>query len=179
MLLRGKLLRVTNAFAEFGWPPRLWCDPDDVQARYRELAPTRHPDHCQGHQEPLRNLNQARSILLSHPARIQHFLALRSGQHELTAPFQPDFDSFAHVANLCQQAAQLPPNSPPEKLLAELKATTTEIEKKLHDLDDSLRALSATPAPPSARLLPIAEEYQFLLRWKKSLHEARTSLLLR
>jgi len=188
--LRGKLFRVTDAFAEFGVEKRPWLDPGALLSRYHELAAVRHPDKCGGDPLPLARLNEARGILGSAPSRLRHLLALTASPEMAGKIFEPDFGLFAHVGSLAKRAEQISEKRASSPLAAavaraeaaslqkEISQALARIDLQIHALEEKVRSMDAIwpdVAPQDVSLL--AEEFSFLEKWRQSLRTARTRLL--
>jgi curved DNA-binding protein CbpA len=175
---------VTDAFAEFGWEQRPWLDPEAVQTRYHELAALRHPDKCGGDPLPLARLNEARGILASHAARLRLLLITAASPPDDSKKFQPDFELFSQIGTLVTKADQFSASYDPESgqetspLESEISRAIRHIQLQIHGLEEKIRALDTMwPNVPSTDLALLAEEFSFLIKWRKSLREARTRLL--
>jgi len=181
---------VTDAFAEFGVEKRLWLDPVALQSRYHELASVRHPDKCGGDPLPLARLNEARRILSSPPLRIGHLLAL-SGLPEISErKFAPDFELFSLVGSLARNAEQLSETRDSSPLAAavvrveaaslqkKISSALDQINLQLDALEKKICAMDqAWPDVAPLDLALLADEFSFLMKWRKSLRAARTRLL--
>jgi curved DNA-binding protein CbpA len=190
LFLRGKLFRVTDAFAEFGVEKRPWLDPVALQSRYHELAVVRHPDKCGGDPLPLARLNEARRILASPPARLAHLLALTCSQEMAAKKFEPDFELFSQVGTLAERAAHISEKCDSSPLAAavvgaeaaslrkEISPALDRIDLRIHALEKKIRFMDASwPDVAPQDLTLLAEEFSFLMKWRQSLRAARTRLL--
>ena len=190
MFLRGKLFRVTDAFAEFGVEKRPWLDPVMLQSRYHELAAVRHPDKCGGDPLPLARLNEARRILASPPARLGHLLALTAKTGMADKKFGPDFELFSLVGTLTKKAEQISEKRDASPLAAavvraeagllqkEISSALDRINLQIHELEKKVRAMDTIwPDVLPQDLSFLAEEFSFLIKWRQSLRAARTRLL--
>ncbi|MEI8311873.1 MAG: hypothetical protein WCH98_14080 [Verrucomicrobiota bacterium] len=178
-----KLIHVTDAFAEFGVERRPWLDPAVLQSRYHELAAVRHPDKCGGDPLPLACLNEARAILTSPPLRLRHLLALDGSRGAPAEKFHPDFELFSHVGTLTKKAEQLSGKmaaaSPAEaaSLQKQISAALDRINLRMDALERKIRLLNEGWPDVNPQVLPpVADEFSFLIKWRKSLRSARTCL---
>jgi curved DNA-binding protein CbpA len=190
LLLRGKLFRVTDAFAEFGMERRPWLDPAALQSRYHELAVIRHPDKCGGDPRPLSRLNEARRILSSPPLRLRHLLDLTSPTGPIMEHFTPDFEQFARAGSLAKRAEQISAQNASSPLAAavaragcaslqkEIAAALDRINLRLEALERIIQSLDASWPDVAPQDIPLlAEEFSFLNKWRQSLRSAQTRLV--
>lgn len=188
--MRRKLFRVNDAFAEFGIGRRLWVAPEAVRSRYHELAALRHPDKCAGDPLPMSRLNEARSILASHPLRLLHLLDLTGSDPTGPGKYEPDFELFARVGLLTKKAERLCANSSSSPLAAavnraefstlqeEIALMLDKIAGRIGLLEQKLQAMdSLWPEVQKNEIRTLADEFTFLKKWRQLLLSAQTLLL--
>ena len=188
--MRGKLFRVKDAFAEFGFERRPWLEPVILQSRYHELAALRHPDKCGGDPLPMTRLNTARHILAVPSTRLLHLLELTGRQPMGTKNFSPDFEWFARVGSLAKKATTLCAGKPSSPLAlavrrAEIAALQKEISRRIEEtnkrifsLEKTLRALdSRWPDVTPDEIRTLADEFPFVTKGHQLLRDAQTLLL--
>lgn len=183
---------MTDAFAELGVPRRPLLDPSLVEARFRELAASSHPDRNGGDPAALTRLNAARKTLSSDASRLRHLLEITFPAFTPEAGFSPDFEMFSLVGTLSRSAEalaakrDLATSSIAAALLQQetlalqnsLQAAAETLAARQRDLLEKICALDARwPDVPAADLAGLAENAAYCEKWSESLRRAGVRLL--
>lgn len=180
---------MTCAFERLGLEARPRIDQDRLKHNYHTAAAAAHPDRNQGDGSALAELNAARALLESVPARLR-YLAERLPVEEASAPLTGmDWNLSANSGTFARKVREWAGKDRPtalQRALAQAEAfalrknadsLVAEISHQREMLEENLRLLDDRwPAVAARELVALANEWTFLTRMQESLEESITLL---
>ena len=191
---------MTDLFAVLGQPRRPWLEPDTLKEKYHELSRTAHPDLPNDSPSGRFDaVNEAYRVLLDTKLRLQHLLALESGEAVATgravpADLQERFLQLGaltqNVRALAQKMVAAQSGLSRSLLRGELKVRQDEIARLQNELDAAWASAQEEiqrvdqiwdddRATALEHLPPIYERLSYLTRWREQIREMQSTWLVR